>query len=255
MPARSLTIKLEQYRQAKRIHGGFLNLCIAALGVKLARLPIPSKRLRASLFRTIFEKKYGGLDEQEAEQPLWAYRSLNAVFTRGVKPEFRAIPSGTPQFLSPCDGTVQDVGPIQQDRLVTLKGIEYTLDSLLPHTDTAALRGRALRHCLPVADRLSPHLQSAGRAPGRSHSRSRLPAPGSSALSAAGVSGLHPERADDPRFSTPLGPCLLVMVAGWGVGNITLPLDPSFRPASRTAASKTWKPPLAVQTGRLGRHF
>ena len=70
MPHRPLTIKLEQYRQAKRIHGGLLGLCVAALGVKLSRVPIPSKRLRTSLFRTIFRNKYGGLDEQEAEQEL-----------------------------------------------------------------------------------------------------------------------------------------------------------------------------------------
>jgi phosphatidylserine decarboxylase len=51
------------------------------------------------------------------------------------------------------------------------------------------------------------------------------------------------------RFSTSLGPCLVVMVAGWGVGNITLPLAPAFRPCSQEAASKTWSPPIAVKRG------
>src|ERR1700722_1165525 len=99
------TIRREQFRQAKLIHGGLLKFLVAVLGVKLARLPIPTKRLRTSLYRTIFGKKYPpGINEDEAEQPLSAYPSLNALFTRGIKPEFRPIPADTPQFLCPCDG-------------------------------------------------------------------------------------------------------------------------------------------------------
>src|SRR5262249_49426159 len=51
------------------------------------------------------------------------------------------------------------------------------------------------------------------------------------------------------RFSTGLGPCLVVMVAGWGVGNITLPLAPEFRPRSRETATRTWSPPATVKRG------
>ena len=90
-------------------------LCLARLAVKLSRLPIPSQRLRLRLFRNGFARRYPpGLNEQEAEQPLETYRSFNAVFTRGVKPEYRPIPADTPEILSPCDGTVQDVGRVEQ---------------------------------------------------------------------------------------------------------------------------------------------
>src|SRR5262245_64746471 len=107
MDKEPLAIKLEEFRQARRIHGGLWNLGIALLGIRLARLRIPSKRLRLSLYRTVFGKKYPpGVKEHEAEWPLWAYPSLNAFFTRGIRPEFRPIPAGTPQFLSPCDGVV-----------------------------------------------------------------------------------------------------------------------------------------------------
>ena len=40
------------------------------------------------------------------------------------------------------------------------------------------------------------------------------------------------------QLSTDLGPCLMVMVAGWGVGNISLPLAPDFRPRARAAMAK-----------------
>ncbi len=94
------------------------------------------------MYRSVFSKKYPpGLNEDEAEKPLWAYPSLNAVFTRGLKPAYRPIAAGTPQFLCPCDGTVQEVGRIEQGKILTLKGIEYSLDSLLPRTDTRPFEG------------------------------------------------------------------------------------------------------------------
>ena len=131
------TIRREQFRQAKQIHGSLWKLLVALLGVKLARLRIPSKRLRSTLYRGIFAKKYPpGINEEEADQPLWAYPSLNALFTRGLKPEFRPIAAGQPQFLCPCDGTVQDIGRLERDTLFSLKGIRYTLSSLLPTVET-----------------------------------------------------------------------------------------------------------------------
>ena len=101
----------------------------------------------------MFVRKYPpGLNEQEAERPLEAYRSFNALFTRGVKPEYRPIPAGTPEIFSPCDGTVQDVGCVEQGRLLTVKGIEYSLGSLLPGMDIRAVRRGPVRDHLSVAD-------------------------------------------------------------------------------------------------------
>jgi phosphatidylserine decarboxylase len=250
MTRTSRAIRLEQFRQAKRLSGGLLNLSLAVLGIRLARLPIPSKRLRLWFYRRLFGKRYPpGLNEQEAEKPLWAYPSLNALFTRGVKPECRPIPSGTPQFLSPCDGTVQDIGRVEGGKILTLKNIEYTLGSLLPGTDPRPFEGGSFLviflspiDCHRVFSPQDGHLEGATHVPGY-----RLL--------------VHPpyQRAEYPvytlnermvlRFATPLGPCVVVMVAGWGVGNITLPLHPGFRPRSRTTAARTWSPPAPVRRG------
>src|SRR5262245_2699827 len=136
------TIRREQTRMARRIHGGLFNFWVALLGIKLSRLPIPGKRLRLALYRSVFGKKYPpGLNEEEAEMPLEEYPSLNAVFTRGIKPACRPIHTGTLGFLSPCDGTVQDVGRVDGGKILTVKGIEYTLGSLLTGLDARAFEG------------------------------------------------------------------------------------------------------------------
>lgn len=248
--ASTLTIKAEQFRQASRIHGGPVGLSLAALGVKLARLPIPSKRLRVSLYRRMFGRKYPpGIDEREAAEPLWAYPSLNALFTRGIKPQFRPVPAGTPQFVSPCDGTVQEIGRLDGDRLVTLKGIEYTLASLLGEPDAGSFAGAPFAIIF-----LSPIDCHRVFSPQEGRLEEVVHIPGYRLL-------VHPpfQRPEFPvyalnervilRFTTPLGPCLLVMVAGWGVGNITLPGAPDFRPRPRESARQVFAPPIGVGRG------
>jgi phosphatidylserine decarboxylase len=243
-------VRREQRRQAWAIHGGLVGLGVAALGVHLARLPLPTRRLRTRLFRTVFGTKYPpGLNEAEMDRPIADFPTLNALFTRGVRPECRPIPAGTPQFLSPCDGTVQDVGRVEAGRILTLKRIEYTLESLFPGTDTAAFEGG---HFAVVF--LSPIDCHRVFAPQDGELHAATHVPGARLL-------VHPpfQRAEFPvytlnervtfRFTTPLGPCALAMVAGWGVGNITLPAAPDFRPRGRRLTTKTWGPPLPVRRG------
>jgi phosphatidylserine decarboxylase len=248
LPAKA--IKREQFRQARQIHGGLWKFLVALMGVKLARLWIPTRRLRLSLYRSVFGKKYPpGIDENEAEKPLWMYSSLNALFTRAIKPEFRPIAQTAPAFLAPCDGTVQEVGQLHRDKLLTLKGVEYTLASLLPTVDVAefenghyAILFLSPIDCHRVFSPQEGRLEQAIHVPGY-----RLP--------------VHPpcQRAEYPvyalnermilRLSTPLGPCLVVMIAGWGVGNITLPSAPKWKPRRRAVSCETWSEPVDVKRG------
>jgi phosphatidylserine decarboxylase len=247
--SKHLRIKLEQFRQARRIHGGVWPLALALLAIKMARLPIP-RALRPRLYRDLYRKKYPpGLNEDEADRPLLAYPSFNALFTRGLKPECRPVPAGTPQFLSPCDGTVQDVGRVEGGRIFTLKGVEYTLASLLPQIEAGPLEGGHF-----VILFLSPLDCHRVLSPQDGHLEEVVHVPGYRLL-------VHPpfQRAEYPvytlnervilRFSTGLGPCLVVMVAGWGVGNITLPAAPHLSWRSRRATRRAFTPPAAVRRG------
>ena len=241
--------RLEQYRQACRIHGGTFNLCAASLGVKLSRIPIPSRWLRERVYRTLYGKKYKSLNEGELDRPLADFKSLNELFTRGLRPECRPIPRAPSQWLCPCDSTVQDVGQLHENTLLTVKGIEYSLESLLPDVNAERFRnGRFAIFFLSPADCHRVFAASAGLIHEISH------VPGRRLL-------VHPpyQRQEFPvftlnerviiRMTTHFGDCVLVLVAGWGVGNITHPFDVPLRLSRRRITRHEFTPPRAVEPG------
>jgi phosphatidylserine decarboxylase len=246
---RSLRTRLEQLRQAKAIHGGVVGLCVAALGVKLSRMPIPTRRLRLLVYRAVYGGKYTTLDESECERPLWAYRSLNALFTRGLRPECRPIPAPAEQFLCPCDGRVQEVGRLRSDRLLTVKGIEYTAAALLPGIDPQPFHDGHYGIFF-----LSPADCHRIFSPQDVRIEEVLHVPGYRLL-------VHPpyQRQEYPvfalnervilRMATPLGACVMVLVAGWGVGNIRLRFDRTFRPRARAITRRAYPEPVQLRRG------
>jgi len=246
---RFLRTKLEQYRQASDIHGGVVNLFVATLGVKLSRVKIPSKWLRLFIFRTVYGRKYSALDEAQFEKPMWECRSLNALFTRGVQPQYRPIPEASEQLLCPCDGRVQEVGRIRPGQLITVKAIDYTLESLLPRIDSRRFQGGHFGVFF-----LSPSDCHRVFSPQDARIEEVIHVPGYRLL-------VHPQyqKRDYPvfslnermilRLSTPLGECILVLVAGWGVGHITLPFDRLFRPKPRKLTRTRYATPVSVKKG------
>jgi phosphatidylserine decarboxylase len=250
-----LKTRFEQYRQAYKIHGSLAGMLAAALVVRLARVKIPTKRLRVRVYRTIYGKKYPALDEAEFEKPIWAYPSFNALFTRGVRPEFRPISDAKEEFLSPCDGRIQDIGRVENDTLMTVKGVQYSVRSLLGQKDADKFQGG---HFAIIF--LSPSDCHRIFSPQDGKLEEAVHLPGFRLL-------VHPpfQRKDFPvfslnervilRFTTPIGSCALVLVAGWGVGNITLPVDPQFRPKRRKLARKVYDPPLDVNRGEWAATF
>jgi phosphatidylserine decarboxylase len=247
---RRMSIRWEQLRQARRIHGSLVRLCIAAIVIKVSRIPIPSRRLRQALFRDLYRNMYPpGLDEAEADRPLREYRSLNSLFTRGLKPEHRPIATDAREVASPCDGTVQDVGRVDGGKILTLKGIEYSLHSLVAGLDIRRYEGGRYLiiflspiECHRVFSPLDGRLEEAVHVPG-----ARLL--------------VHPpyQRPEYPvytlnermilRLSATASSCLVVMVAGWGVGNVTLPVAPDFRAGSRSVESHEWASAPRVERG------
>lgn len=92
----------------------------------LANRTVPT-RLRAPLHGA-FSRVFGAAPD-EAELPLSAYPSLNAFFTRRLRPGLR--PVAPDALVSPADATVGASGSVGGDALVQAKGRTYSLAALV----------------------------------------------------------------------------------------------------------------------------
>jgi phosphatidylserine decarboxylase len=84
-------------------------------------------RWRGAVYRG-YSRLFGAKPE-EAELPLEAYPSVNAFFTRALKPGLRPIAPNA--IVSPVDAAVGAYGTVTNDTLVQAKGRNYSLAGLL----------------------------------------------------------------------------------------------------------------------------
>ena len=92
----------------------------------LANRTVP-KPLRGSVYRGY--SRIFGATPGDAELPLTEYPSINAFFTRALKPGLRPIAGSA--IVSPADSAVGAIGPISDGTLVQAKGRNYSLVALL----------------------------------------------------------------------------------------------------------------------------
>ncbi len=71
-------------------------------------------------------------DMRDALQPdPQSFGSFNEFFTRALRPDARPLADSARKFLCPVDGTVSELGSIEQNRLLQAKGHHYTVGDLL----------------------------------------------------------------------------------------------------------------------------
>ncbi|MGB0865315.1 MAG: archaetidylserine decarboxylase, partial [Granulosicoccaceae bacterium] len=91
-------------------------------------------RLNTPLARPVmawFARVYG-IDMQEAAEPHFdSYASFNAFFTRALRADARPLASGEGVVISPSDGHVSQLGPIENGAIFQAKGHSYTAAELL----------------------------------------------------------------------------------------------------------------------------
>ncbi|EPE63226.1 phosphatidylserine decarboxylase [Exiguobacterium sp. S17] len=104
---------------------------------ELNATPLIAKRLRqfaeskaSRAFIPSFAKTYQ-IDIAEAAEPIDAYPSLHAFFTRHLKDGARPIDANTDTVVSPCDGQLSIVSAITDDSRFEVKGQSYTLAEML----------------------------------------------------------------------------------------------------------------------------
>jgi phosphatidylserine decarboxylase len=104
----------------------------AAGRVAELRLPQPLQRWEIELFARAV-----GADFAEMRDPLESFTSLQAFFTRHLKPGMRPIDPDPAALVAPCDGYWGEAGIIACGRLLQVKGRSYSVAALLRDDDAA----------------------------------------------------------------------------------------------------------------------
>ncbi len=72
-----------------------------------------------------------------AEPDPAAYDSFNAFFTRALKPGARALAPASQRLVSPVDGTISQLGEVEEGTIYQAKGHRYSLAKLLGDANLA----------------------------------------------------------------------------------------------------------------------
>ncbi|VUD40676.1 Phosphatidylserine decarboxylase proenzyme [Thalassocella blandensis] len=85
--------------------------------------------------KSLFIHKFIGhfhvdMSEAEREDPD-SYENFNDFFCRALKPSARKIDHASLAFVSPADGTISQLGAINEQRIFQAKGHEFTCEELL----------------------------------------------------------------------------------------------------------------------------
>lgn len=219
----------------------------------LAERRVP-EGLRAPLYRGF--ARAVGADLDELDRPLGAFARFDEFFTRPLAIGQRPVDARPRVVVSPVDGVVSQLGPIEGGRLLQCKGRDYTVRGLLAD-DARAARFEGGQFCtIYLAPRNYHRIHSpvAGRITGYRH------IPGAfypvNPLSVNHIQGLF---TINERLTSYLegdcGAVALVKVAATGVGNMTLSYDASVRThirgqQGRLGSERDYPTPLPVERGQ-----
>lgn len=222
---------------------------------RLADLPLP-RALRRPVLGAF--ARLTGADPGEAEQPLAEYRSVDAFFTRRLRPGARTQDPDPLALTSPVDGFLGQLGRIADGRLLEVKGRTYSAAELLDGGDVSPFEGG-----LFLTFYLSPRHYHRIHAPCAGLVDRVRAIPGAllpvNPWSVVLVPGLFPrnERVVCHLASETAGPVVVVAVGATNVGRISVELDPEWnRPTGGvsnlrggTSVSRSYEPPVTVARG------
>ncbi len=98
-------------------------------------LMFKAARIRWTPVKNFIIKTYTDLNpvkmQEAVEEDMFAYDSLNAFFTRALKPECRPFDEDENNWLCPVDGSVSQAQAIKNGRIFQAKGQDYSLLELV----------------------------------------------------------------------------------------------------------------------------
>lgn len=217
-------------------------------------LPGPLRRPVLGTFARVF-----GIAVDEAARPLEAYPTLNAFFTRRLRPGIRSWPPDPGAAGSPVDGIVGTSGEIRSGLLLQAKGRRYAVGDLAddPEAGRRFDGGRFLTVYLSPRHYHRIHAPTSGTiTEGRHVPGALLPVNPPAVLH---YPDLFPRNERIVvEVHGPLGRVAVVAVGAYNVGWISTAFDPEWRPPPgrgprhRTdggSASRRWDPPIPVRRG------
>lgn len=228
---------------------------ISRLAGRLADLPIPPALRRPVL--GAFAKAVGA-DLSEAEKPLDAYPTLDAFFTRRLKPgarPWRADPAGAG---SPVDGILGQAGPVTAGRIVQAKGLDYTAAELLDDPGLAERFDGGTFATLYLAPRHYHriHAPCRGRVAAARYVPGALLPVNPPAVATVDRLFARNERLVC-RIDGPVGRVAVVAIGATNVGRISTAFDPGWNEPGggvtnrrgRAAATRDYDPAVEVEAG------
>ena len=100
---------------------------LSRLTYHLARLETPLKDPLVRAYIRFFD-----VNMEEAEAPdAGDYASFNHFFTRALRPDARPLSDTPNSLLAPCDGTVSQIGEVEEGLLLQAKGHRCRVAELL----------------------------------------------------------------------------------------------------------------------------
>jgi len=192
---------------------------LSHLVFRLARLEYgPLKNFLIRAFIYIYN-----VDMNSAGKPDPAdYRHFNDFFTRDLKPQSRPLTMETGTILCPVDGTVSQIGDIDNDMILQAKGHEYSLKQLLGGHDNLALRfsdGKFVTLYLSPRDYHRIHMPVTGRLKQLIHVPGRLFAVNTHTTRVVDNLFARNERVISI-YETEIGPMAMIMVGAIFVGSM-----------------------------------
>lgn len=193
-----------------------------------------------------------GVDMSEAAEPLAAYPSFNAFFTRRLRAGVRPVSAEPGVVVSPCDSRVHSIGAVPADgRLEQIKGRSYALAALLASEEDARTFAAGVQATLY----LSPSMYHRVHSPVDGLVRAWRYVPGRlfpvNTLAVRHVEGLFTvnERVsiliDTPEF----GPVAVVMVGATNVGRMTLSFAPLVTNTGQPPSVTRPEAPIPIARG------
>ncbi len=168
-----------------------------------------------------------GANMSEAEKPLGDYRSVHDFFTRRLSAEARPVCQDAHSVCSPVDGRIVETGQVGKGKVLTVKGAELSLVDLLADSRLAETLegGPYLVVYLSPSDYHRVHSPLSGGIVAWHHVPGKLFSVNAASLRREPGLFTKNERLVTVIEGDETGPCACVMVAAFGVGNITLSCD------------------------------